>query len=197
MRHVLVDDPTAFSSLLETRGGHIGPTSGPPTAGSQRTTAVTIGPASCQLTSHIRLESAGHLEPPGISDTEKLSLSRRHGVVRVPSDVSRNDRDRFCDSRHSPAATRAIGVQNLCRNQWRTASPLLGCATLPPWDICSAATDLRIDQQRHVHVDAHPLLLDRLACIAGHSHGHSTGQTQPNQTRLTRIAAQPDLVRPN
>jgi hypothetical protein len=33
------------------RGGHIEATSGPRTAGSQRTPAVTIGPASCQLTS--------------------------------------------------------------------------------------------------------------------------------------------------
>jgi hypothetical protein len=50
--------------------GHIGATSGPRTTGSQRTTAVTSGPASSQLT--------GHLRPsPQVAASARRSLTRK------------------------------------------------------------------------------------------------------------------------
>ena len=70
------------------RWGHIGATSGPRTTGSQRTTAVTSGPASCQLTGHIRPDSAGRRKRPAVPDTEAVmgaapgaSLSRHREPV--------------------------------------------------------------------------------------------------------------------
>jgi hypothetical protein len=54
------------------RWGHPGATSGPRTTGSQRTTAVTSGPASSQLTGHIRPGSAGRRKCPTVPDTEEV-----------------------------------------------------------------------------------------------------------------------------
>jgi hypothetical protein len=46
-------------------------TSGPRMTGSQRTTAVSSGPASCQLTGHIRPDSAGLRKGRAVPDTEE------------------------------------------------------------------------------------------------------------------------------
>jgi hypothetical protein len=57
--HPPVELATIAATLARDRWGHIGATSGPRMIGSQRTTRVTSGPASCQFTSHIRPDSAG------------------------------------------------------------------------------------------------------------------------------------------
>jgi hypothetical protein len=55
--------------------GHTGATSGPQTTGSQRTTAVTTGPGSSQLTRQTSHGAAGRRSPHGISDTERVTGS--------------------------------------------------------------------------------------------------------------------------
>ena len=65
------DDGTGRAFQARDRWGHIGATSGPRTTGSQRTTTVTSGPASCQFTSHIRPDSAGRRQRPAVPDTEE------------------------------------------------------------------------------------------------------------------------------
>jgi hypothetical protein len=57
--------------------GHTGATSGPRTTGPQRITTVIAGPSSAQLSGHTRAGVAGRRDPPGISDTDRLTrLSR-------------------------------------------------------------------------------------------------------------------------
>src|SRR5918994_7022598 len=50
--------------------GHIGATSGPRSTGSQRTTPVTIGHTTAQLTEQTRPSAAGHRDRPAVPDTE-------------------------------------------------------------------------------------------------------------------------------
>jgi hypothetical protein len=69
------DDGTGRAFQARDRWGHIGATSGPRTTGSQRTTTVTSGPASCQFTSHIRPDSAGRRQRPAVPDTEEVTGS--------------------------------------------------------------------------------------------------------------------------
>ena len=117
MRHALVDDlPLRSVRRWEPRGGHIRATSGLRTVGSQRTTAVASGPASCQLISHIRLDSAGHLEPPGISDTEAVTRSHPEPALRKGQRPRGNhDRRGPSDLRSCPAACGAPGECALVR----------------------------------------------------------------------------------
>jgi hypothetical protein len=55
--------------------GHIGATSGPRTTGSQRTTSVTIGQVTTQLTEQTRPSAAGRRAAPRIPDTEGVTGS--------------------------------------------------------------------------------------------------------------------------
>src|SRR5215217_3488078 len=53
--------------------GHIGATSGPRSIGSQRTTPVTIGQTTAQLTEQTQPSAAGHRDRPAVPDTEEVT----------------------------------------------------------------------------------------------------------------------------
>ena len=65
------DDGTGRAFQARDRWGHTGATSGPRTTGSQRTTAVTTGQTTAQLTEQTRPSAAGRHAAPRIPDTEE------------------------------------------------------------------------------------------------------------------------------
>jgi hypothetical protein len=60
-------------SKLVTAWGHTGATPGPRTTGPQRTTAVTIGPASAPLNEWTRPSAAGRRDLPRLPYTEDVA----------------------------------------------------------------------------------------------------------------------------
>jgi hypothetical protein len=52
--------------------GHVGATSGPRSTGSQRTTPVTIGQTTAQLTEQTRPSAAAHRDRPAVPDMEEV-----------------------------------------------------------------------------------------------------------------------------
>ena len=106
-----------------TSWGHIGATSGPRTSRLRRTTAVTCGPASPQLTGQNRLGLAGRRHCPRLSRTEEVAwASIRVGSVpqRARAGIGGHQRHMRSSSR-SPAFR--LKQEGCCKQQISLRSP--------------------------------------------------------------------------
>jgi hypothetical protein len=95
------------------RRGHIGATSGPRTTRSQRTTAVTIGPACPQVIARIDPGTAGNRDLPVLSRTEEVS-----GPLGLTRELRRSASALM---RHRPK--RGAQAQPRCKRGWPPAIP--------------------------------------------------------------------------
>jgi hypothetical protein len=112
-------------------------TSGPRTTGSQRTTAVTRGPVSSQLTGHIRPDSAGRRKRPAVAGRGGPQRRRRprrtdrrpcRSVLAQVVVVLPACRGRQAGGQGSPSSSRA------CASRQGRLAPEVESASFGLWD---------------------------------------------------------------
>jgi hypothetical protein len=157
-------DRAQHTPEARTRLPHLGPLglTGPRTSRSQRTTAVTTGPASALPTSRIRTSAAGRHHHPALSDTEEVTghaVDRRAGpfdlaivaemwttVEPRPARVAAAGCPRWLRR-----ASRPMKVPQLAR--WARGDP--ECTWWHPDPALGVGPGCRVATQRHPRISLH------------------------------------------